>query len=331
MVYPISESTPRKRTREEKSVLQDKIFTRKFVIERGVEQKDIRVEPFRFIHDIFQANQWTSLFVPVNAYTRLVREFYYNIDEIDLVGPPSFTTKVFEKTLNITTELISEVIGIPLTNEKPLPFLEEDPQPTKAEIMAVLNPSQQLVWDEDLNKIPIGYVRAPERLLTRILLQNIWPMSRHSHVTIERAIMIYGIINRVEFCLCTHLVLTMIELHEDHSIALPYDGLITKILHAILPKIAANERMEAPEGYFGKATVMKSNAQLRLHAPAVQAPPLAQDSPAASSSGSSDISSQLTKIIDLLQTQGQSIEAINTRLTNLEKDVKSIKESFWQE
>ncbi|XP_059428558.1 probable LRR receptor-like serine/threonine-protein kinase At3g47570 [Corylus avellana] len=39
----------------------------------------------------------------------------------------------------------------------------------------------------------------------------------------------------------------MIELHEDHSIALPYGGLITKILHPTLPKIAANEHMEASE------------------------------------------------------------------------------------
>ncbi|XP_059445312.1 uncharacterized protein LOC132177110 [Corylus avellana] len=346
MVYQNSESTPRrKHTREEKSILQDKLLTRNIVIERGVEQNDLQVEPFRFIHEIFQANQWTSVFVPVNVYTRLVREFYYNIEDIDLVDSPSFKTKVSGKTLNVTPELISEVTGIPLTNEKPLPFLETEPQPTKAEIMAVLNPSQKLVWDENKNKIPIGYVRAPERLLTRIVLQNIWPISRNSHVTIERAMMIYGIITRVEFCLCTHMVLTMIELHDDHSIALPYGGLITKILHATLPKIAANEHMESPEGYFGKATMMKSNAQLRLHASAAHVSQIIQDPPAASSLESSDTQSQLNKIIDLLKAQGQSIEAINnrlttqgqsieaitTRLTTLEKDVKYIKDSFWQE
>jgi hypothetical protein len=64
----------------------------------------------------------------------------------------------------------------------------------------------------------------------------------------DRAIFIYGIIRRVPFCLCCHFLLTMLELYEEHSIVLPYGGLVTKILKATLPNIPANEHVDVPEG-----------------------------------------------------------------------------------
>ena len=84
---------------------------------------------------------------------------------------------VLGKTLTINSKLISEVTGIPLTNGKAAPFLHIEPQPSKAVIMAVINPNGELEWDDNKSKIPIGHVRAPDRLLTRIMLQNMWPIS----------------------------------------------------------------------------------------------------------------------------------------------------------
>ena len=103
---------------------------------------------------------------------------------------------------------------------------------------------------------------ALERLLTRIVLHNIWPISRNSHVPLNRAIFIYGIIQHAPFCICSYFLLTMLELYEEHSIALPYGGLITKILKATLPNILANEHVDVLEGLFCKGRMMKSNAQL---------------------------------------------------------------------
>jgi hypothetical protein len=251
----------RKRTREEKAILQNKILTHNIVIERGVVQTDLMVEPFQFINDIFRANQWTSLFFPVDAYPRLVREFYYNIESIKRASELSFKTKVLGHTLTINTTLISEVTGIPLTNGKAVPYLPTEQQPSKSDIMVVLNPGGGHQWDDNKSNIPIGYVRAPERLLTRIVMQNIWPISRNSHVPLDRAIFIYAIIQRVPFCLCSHFLVTMLELYEEHSIALPFGGLITKILKAKLSNIPENEQVAVPEGPFGKGTVLKSNAQ----------------------------------------------------------------------
>jgi hypothetical protein len=282
------------------------------------------VEPFRFINDIFRDNKLISLFSPVDAYPRLVREFYYNIESVKKTHELSFKTKVLRKTLTINSTLISEVTGIPLTSGKATPFLHTELQPSKADIMAILNPSGEFEWD-DKSKIPIGHVRVPKWLLTRIVLHNIWPISRNSHVPLDRAIFIYGIIQCVLFCLCSHFLLTILELYEEHSIALPYKGLITKILKAALPNIPENEHVDVPEGPFGKGTVMKSNAQLqRFQAPGDHAPQFIPDPQVVSSSGSSvsDVSTQLTEIIGLLRSQGVGIATLNNRLGVIEKDVQ---------
>jgi hypothetical protein len=47
---------------------------------------------------------------------------------------------------------------------------------------------------------------------------------------------------------------------EDNQIALPFGGLIMKILKKNLSNIPANELVDMPKGIFGKGTVMKSNA-----------------------------------------------------------------------
>lgn len=85
------------------------------VVEHGVVQVDLQVEPFWFIFDIFWENQWMSLFKPVKAYTLLVWEFYFNMDHIVLNASPQFKTKVAKTSITINPRLISDITGIPLT------------------------------------------------------------------------------------------------------------------------------------------------------------------------------------------------------------------------
>jgi hypothetical protein len=74
--------------------------------------------------------------------------------------------------------------------------------------------------------------------------------------------MIFAIINKIPFCMCKHMIMTMIEMQEDNQIAFPFRGLITKILKKKLTNISVNEPVDMCEGNLGKQTVMKSNAQL---------------------------------------------------------------------
>jgi hypothetical protein len=60
--------------------------------------------------------------------------------------------------------------------------------------MACFNPRNKFVWDEDgKNNVPIGWFDSPQRLLAKIVLQNVWPIARHSDVPLNKARLIYDI------------------------------------------------------------------------------------------------------------------------------------------
>jgi hypothetical protein len=92
-------------------------------------------------------------------------------------------------------------------------------------------------------------------------MQNIWPIARHSVVPLNRAPLINAIINQVPFCMCKHIIMTMVELQEDSHVLLPYGGLVIKILKSKLPSIPVNEPEDMLDRSFGMKTIMKSNAQ----------------------------------------------------------------------
>lgn len=71
---------------------------------------------------------------------------------------PQFKSKVARTSITINPRLISDITGIPLTNRKGFLFFDTEPQPSKADIMAVLNLGANPKWDTSKNKIPIGYV-----------------------------------------------------------------------------------------------------------------------------------------------------------------------------
>jgi hypothetical protein len=109
-----------------------------------------------------------------------------------------------------------------------------------------------------------------------------------------------------------------------------FGGRITKILQHKLQNIAASELVEVLGGWFGKATVTKSNAQLhRFHAQLKQAPPVRRDLGASSSSSSLTLvvyityfMDQLTIMTEMLTSQSSSIEKIKTKLAHMETDLE---------
>jgi hypothetical protein len=87
-------------------------------------------------------------------------------------------------------------------------------------------------------------------------------LSRNSNITILRARFLYAIIRHVSFCICKHIVQTMMEMLEEHQMRLLYGYLVTWICMRFLKDILASGPDVKPEETFGKHTVMKSNAQL---------------------------------------------------------------------
>jgi len=79
-------------------------------------------------------------------------------------------------------------------------------------------------------------------------------------------------------------------------VAMPFGGLMMKILKKKLTNIPPNEPKDIPDGAFGKQTVMKSNAQLQRFQEPDEPVPLQSASP------SDAVLSMLTQITDRLQS-----------------------------
>jgi len=119
----------------------------------------------------------------------------------------------------------------------------------------------------------------------------------------------------------------MIEMQEDNQIALPFGGLVTKILKKKLTNIPANEPEDIPHVPFGKMTVKKSNAQLhRIQAQNDPVPPALSDPSVASSSHVEPLDdavlSMLTQITNRLQYMDtwmtDQFQSMNNRLISLD-------------
>jgi hypothetical protein len=101
---------------------------------------------------------------------------------------------VVSKFVLTLTSLISSITGIPISTDRGIPFPKTTTQPSRDELMACFNQLNKFVWDEECkNNVPIGWFDSPQRLLARIVLQNVWPIARHTGVPLNRAHLIYAI------------------------------------------------------------------------------------------------------------------------------------------
>lgn len=157
-------------------------------------------------------------------------------------------------------------------------------------MQAMFAPQAGLFWLEHEKVVPLGRFSPAMQLLARIVLQNVWPINHHTEIGFEKARFMFGIVDGIPICLCTHAVVQMIEAYRDKSTSLPYAGLITKLLKHLELPIPNSEPIQVPQGYFGKVTVQKSESQLHQAARemAHEAPaPAVGGDPSASSSSSS--------------------------------------------
>jgi hypothetical protein len=323
-VFQEMAESSRKRSRKEMvKVLKEKFKKRTLVVERGVKVADLEDPAFSFILDIFRDRGWLSLFRPVNAYVKLVREFYTNIDKISMT-PPSFITTVLGAKIHVTAELFSKGTRIPLEPNHGYPFPSSN-HPNMTTMQTMFAPQTGLFWLEHEKFVPLGRFSPAMRLLARIVLQNVWPINRHSEIGFERARFMFGIVDGIPICLCTHAVAQMIEAYRDKSTSLPYAGLITKLLKHLELPIPNSEPVQVPQGYFGKATVQKSEAQLhqaaREMAHEATAPAVGGDL-GASSSSSVSMEALMEQVIALVQMMGsvnKRVIAMDERQMAMEK------------
>jgi hypothetical protein len=87
--------------------------------------------------------------------------------------------------------------------------------------------------DRVSHSIRIGLFSSPHRLPTKIVQHNLWPIARRSELVLKRARFLYALIQRISFCLCKHIMLTMLEMRDEHQTGLPFACLVMRMQNVI--------------------------------------------------------------------------------------------------
>jgi hypothetical protein len=116
-----------------------------------------------------------SLFTSSKIYPKIVREFYLHLEIVDILQQCLvLKTTVWGLEIRIDPDLITQVTDIPLVHPLGIPFLDPDNAPSWEEMLAFFDPTGTQVWGPNQTFLPIGWLQSPQRLMARIMLQNIW-------------------------------------------------------------------------------------------------------------------------------------------------------------
>ncbi|KAG2689530.1 hypothetical protein I3760_09G142900 [Carya illinoinensis] len=92
------------------------------------------------------------------------------------------------------------------------------------------------------------------RFLAKVVLTNLWPISRHTELVVEKAQFIYALVKGTPMDLPSHVV--------DES--LPFGGLITKLARIAKVPLRSTEATIKMYGKISSKTVTKSEAVVGL-------------------------------------------------------------------
>jgi hypothetical protein len=134
-------------------------------------------------------------------------------------------TMVRGQTILIDPQFISSVIRVPVLPVSEVPFPDEAPSIEFLHDFFGTRPQRE---DKSHSQISIGAFSLMHRFLAKIVVTNIWPQARRSELTLKKAT-IYAIVMRTPFCLCKHILHTMLEVRDEKNTSLSFRCLITQI------------------------------------------------------------------------------------------------------
>jgi hypothetical protein len=99
-------------------------------------------------------------------------------------------------------------------------------------------------------------------MLAKIILHNLWPVTRRSNLILKKAQFVYTVHFRFPFCLCKHILGVMLEARDEGAASLPFAYLLTQIILQSGINVDGEPRMKMKQP-LSKQTLLKSNAQLQ--------------------------------------------------------------------
>jgi hypothetical protein len=164
--------------------------------------------------------------------------------------------------LQIDPQVISDLIDVSVLPISANPLSEDMEPPTLEQLREYFHAHPQ--GNERAHAfIKISAFFPPHRLLTKIVLHNLWPLAYRSELLLKRVLFLFALCMRMPFYLCKHIINLMLVMRDEHSTRLPFACLITRLIIQSVIDISAEPVMRIQD-LLGSQTLMKSNAQLRF-------------------------------------------------------------------
>jgi hypothetical protein len=125
-------------------------------------------------------------------------------------------TMVRGQTIQIDPQLISTVIGVPVLSVSGVPFSPGVEAPS-IDFLHDLFGTRPQREEKSHSHINIGAFAPMHRFLAKVVVTNLWPQTRRSELTLKKATLLYAIVMKTPFCLCKHILHTMLEKNTSLS------------------------------------------------------------------------------------------------------------------
>jgi hypothetical protein len=326
------DSPPRVRQRIEESVVDRRLRMQKRQVlsEQNLLRVDLRDPVLLPIGQMLLENQWEYLYnCACPAFLKLVRKFYGNMiiiqdDDKGLI----MQTMIRGQAIQIDPQLISVVIGVPVLPVSGVPF----PPGVEAPIIYFLHdffstrPQRE---EKSHSQIKIGAFAPMHRFLAKVVVTNLWHQALQSELTLKKATLLHAIVMRTPFCLCKHILHTILEVRDEKNTSLSFRCLITQICLQVVTDILDSEPRSRIPDPLGIQTLMKSNAQLRHEGQGdVPQPPPVPVTPSAAASSSQavppsfDIEAAFAQLMSSLGALQREVNLIGQHVEQFQIDIR---------
>jgi hypothetical protein len=167
-------------------------------------------------------------------------------------------TMVRGQPIQIDPQLISAMIGVLVLPVSGVPFPTGDVAPTIDSLLDFFGMRPQRE-DKSHSQINIGAFVPMHQFLAKVVVTNLWPQARRSELTLKKATLLYAIMIQTPFCLCKHILHTMLEVRDKKNKSLSFGCLIIQICLQVMTDISNFEPRSRIPDPLGIQSLMKPN------------------------------------------------------------------------
>ncbi|KAG6675550.1 hypothetical protein I3842_15G108700 [Carya illinoinensis] len=223
--------------------------------EREVSIHDFPSDDFQIIRHIFIERGWEKLTHALpTPCVEVVQEFYSNIAHFNL-DDHSIISTVRGIQIEVSPAILRNLFTLPEV-ESPLYPYKGMGAPTKTAMRNLFVGLTGPKWTAKTHRLPLHNMLPQYRLLAKIVLTNLWPISRHTEISLEKAYFMYALATGVSIDFPRHVIDIIHRSHVEKELNLPFGSLITQL--AMVAKLP---------GPISALTVVKSAAVITKKRP----------------------------------------------------------------